>query len=42
MRYKDLPSNRGGGAFQKPGYVIDTDLSTIREMVCPSRPMVGR
>ena len=30
MRYKDLPSNRGsGGATPKPGYVIDTDLSTM-------------
>lgn len=30
MRYKDLPSNRGGGgATAKPGYVLDTDLSTM-------------
>ena len=30
MRYKDLPSNRGGGgSTSKPGYVLDTDLSTM-------------
>ena len=30
MRYKDLPSNRGGGgSTAKPGYVLDTDLSTM-------------
>lgn len=30
MRYKDLPSNRGGGGFSaKQGYVIGTDLSTM-------------
>lgn len=30
MRYKDLPSNRGGGGSNpKPGYVIGTDLSTM-------------
>lgn len=30
MRYKDLPSNRGGGgALPKAGYVLDTDTSTM-------------
>ena len=30
MRYKDLPSNRGGGgATAKPGYVLNTDLSSM-------------
>ena len=30
MRYKDLPSNRGGGgATPRPGYVLDTNLSTM-------------
>ena len=30
MRYKDLPSNRGGGrGVAKPGYVVDTNLSTM-------------
>lgn len=30
VRYKDLPSNRGGGgASAKPGYVLNTDLSTM-------------
>lgn len=30
MRYKDLPSNRGGGGGNaKPGYVLNTDLSTM-------------
>lgn len=30
MRYKDLPSNRGGGGSNpKPGYVVDTDMSTM-------------
>lgn len=30
MRYKDLPSNRGGGgSTAKPGYVLNTSLSTM-------------
>ena len=30
MRYGDLPSNRGGGgAVAKPGYVLDTNMSTM-------------
>lgn len=30
MRYSDLPSNKGGGgAVAKPGYVLDTDLSSM-------------
>ena len=30
MRYNDLPSNRGGGgSMPKPGYVLDTSLSTM-------------
>lgn len=30
MRYNDLPSNKGGGgSVAKPGYVLDTDLSTM-------------
>ncbi len=30
MRYNDLPSNRGGGGSKaKPGYVLDTNLSTM-------------
>jgi len=30
MRYKDLPSNGGGGGgLPKPGYVLDTNLSTM-------------
>lgn len=30
MRYKDLPSNRGGGgSTPKPGYVLSTSLSTM-------------
>ena len=30
MRYKDLPSNRGGrGSTPKPGYILDTTLSTM-------------
>ncbi len=30
MRYRDLPSNKGGGGLNpRPGYILDTDLSTM-------------